>query len=99
MHPATRPTGWHIAGFVRQFLGAAALVLFVNPFALLVAAIGGWLLALTVGSVVRLAATGAEWNVPGCAAYVLALALVTALAIGHVVITAVGGWGGARSAA
>lgn len=79
-----------------KFLRAVATVMFVDPFALMVAAAGGWLMLISLRSLGHLVAAGmgAEFcNVVSCALYAAVLSAVTVLALAHILITGLAGWG------
>jgi hypothetical protein len=85
-----------LGGLIGRFLSALAAVVFVDPFALIVAAAGGWLTVLSAMSLGRAVAAGTHLGgVLGCTAYVAVLSLVTILALAHVLITGLAGWGAA----
>jgi len=83
-----------LGGLIGGFLSALAAVVFVDPFALIVAAAGGWLTVSSALSLGRAVTTGEDLGgVLSCAAYVTVLSLVTTLALAHVLITGLAGWG------
>ncbi len=77
-----------VGGLVGHVLGSAGFVLLVDPYAVLVAVVGAWLLALSIAGVARY-----EGHVLTLSLWLVFMILVTALSAAHVMITAVAGWG------
>lgn len=97
MHPSSsRPVHGHIRERAGQFIGAWISALFVNPFGFIAALIGAWMTIMAAGPAVRLIAEGTVWTALGYGIGLLVLALITTLATGHLLLTAMAGWKGFR---
>ena len=90
-------SGYTILGIVRRLLRGLFSAVILNPHAIVATVILGWLLAHVILGVHRTHTECVGWElheVLGCSACVLALTVLTCLAVGHVVITFIAGWRG-----
>jgi hypothetical protein len=72
------------------------MVVFADPFALILAAAGGWLTVISVMGLGHLLTAGVGSNLVhlmSCTAYVAVLGFITTLALAHILITGLAGWG------
>jgi len=77
-------------GLLGRLQRAVAAALFVDPFALSVAAAGGWLTVMTLQSLGRLVVGGVGTHVGGvvsCSVDLAVLSAITILALAHILIT------------
>lgn len=83
-------------GLVSRFARTLAAIVFLDPFALILAAAGGWLTVLSALALARTVASDSGESicgVVGCSVYLGVLGLITMLALAHLVITGLAGWG------
>jgi hypothetical protein len=100
MLPSRNPSLlWQICSPAGRFFVAVGSAVFVDPFAVIAALMSGWLLILIAPALVQPPLGSAGLSAIGTlahAACVLALGLITALAAGHVALTAAAGWSARR---
>jgi hypothetical protein len=77
--------------FVGHLLGSVSFALLMDPFAIIVAVVAAWLVAIGILGVGR-----SDVHLLSYSVWLAAMVLVAALAAAHVMITAVAGWGRAH---